>query len=197
MKSYSMMAAALLAATSAFAAEPSKTVGVQAPSSKPVLGLPVVQGCFKSKGRLKFDSNPQWNSLSGCATDICAAKGKAVAGTMGGNQCFCGDEYPPEAARVDDSNCNQECNGFPAEACQSPRYDSSLLTRQRANFSFPGGGAFFWTIYNTGLTIAVKTSPDSILESSSSSSSTSSTPTKTGMAALASDQSNFNPPLTT
>lgn len=51
----------------------------------------------------------------------------------------------------------------------------------------PGGGSFFWTIYNTGLTLAVKVSSDDVLESASPSSNpskTGSVVTKSGMAVL-------------
>ncbi|KAL1847271.1 hypothetical protein VTK73DRAFT_10381 [Phialemonium thermophilum] len=151
---------ALLAASSALAASAATSTfktGVEEPSAPPMLGTPVVQGCFSSQGELKFDSIQTFNSKSKCAIDICLAKGKPVAGTMGANQCFCGDKYPPKAALVNDSNCNAGCSGFDKEAC---------------------GGSFFWTIYNTGLTLAVKYSDNNAL-SSSVSSSTTSTPTST------------------
>lgn len=115
-----MLAAAMLAATSALAATPTESMGVEEPSSKPMLGLPVVQGCFSDSGDLKFDSTPEFNSKSKCGTDICKKKGKAVAATMGGNQCFCGDKYPPKAALANDTDCNIGCSGFGEQACQSP-----------------------------------------------------------------------------
>ena len=117
MMSRSVVMAALLAATSVLAQ--SHTTGVEEPSAVPKLGAPVVQGCYSSAGKLKLDSTPDFNSKSKCALEICKAKGKSVAGTMGGDQCFCGDEYPPKAALAKDSDCNVGCSGFDQQACES------------------------------------------------------------------------------
>lgn len=115
MRSYSIAIAALLAATSAMAATPTK--GVEEPSSPAMLNVPVVQGCYSSAGELKYQSTELYNSKSKCASDICFKKGKAVAGTMGGNQCFCGDKYPPKLALANDTDCNLGCSGFDQQAC--------------------------------------------------------------------------------
>lgn len=51
--------------------------------------------------------------------DICnKILGKAVGATSGGNQCFCGDTYPPENTRVEDEKCNVGCTGYDLEACK-------------------------------------------------------------------------------
>lgn len=148
MKSYSIMAAALFAATTALGTATVTSKGVEEPSSAPMLGAPVVQGCFSDPGELKFLSTETFNSKDRCGSVLCKARGKAVAGTMGGNQCFCGDKYPPKAALANDTDCNIGCSGFDQQAC---------------------GGSFFWTIYNTGLTLAVRYSSDDILSSTSTS----------------------------
>lgn len=93
------------------------------------------QGCFKSSGDLKFNSTPQYNSLGGCAEKVCLLGGYAVAGTTGGNQCWCGNSYPRKSDLVDDSECNVDCIGYPVESC---------------------GGVDIWSIYNTGITLSVK-----------------------------------------
>lgn len=91
--------------------------GVEEPSSTPILNAQIVQGCFKSQGELKFNSTPAWNSKSSCAFEICFASGKKVAGTSGGNECYCGDKYPPESTLVDDDKCNTPCAGYGQQAC--------------------------------------------------------------------------------
>lgn len=166
MRSYSIVAAALLAAKSAMAATATTATGVEEPSAVPTLGAAAVQGCFSSKGDLVFNSTQLYNSKSKCALDICAAMGKPVAGTMGGDECYCGDEYPPKSTLANDTDCNIGCSGYDLQAC---------------------GGDFYWTIYNTGLTLVVEYESDSALSSSASSvaSSTSTSSSSTGTATSA------------
>lgn len=146
MKSVTIAVAALLTATPALTA----TKGVEEPSAAPTLNVIVVQGCFSSGGELVYQSTELFNSKSKCGNDICLALGKPVAGTMGGNQCFCGDKYPPKSALVDDSECNVGCTGYDQQAC---------------------GGVNYWTIYNTGKSLAVPYSGDEAQSGSSASTS--------------------------
>ena len=95
------------------------TKGTQLPITPATLKSQTSQGCFNSSGSLVFDSTPDWNSIGGCAKDICSVKGYAVGATTGGNQCWCGNEYPPKADLVDDKNCDVGCTGYPQEACES------------------------------------------------------------------------------
>ncbi|KAK4099167.1 hypothetical protein N658DRAFT_517589 [Parathielavia hyrcaniae] len=134
---------------------------VQPPIEDPRLNARTVQGCFKSSGDLKLiNSTVIFNSISGCGELICYKQKYAVGGTMGGSQCFCGNEYPPKEDQVDNSNCDYPCTGYPEEeTC---------------------GGTNFWTIYNTGVQLVV---PYSEPSSSSSSSATTSSPTSTRTAA--------------
>ena len=101
------------------AAAATTSKGVEEPSSTPILGAQIVQGCFSSQGELKFNSTPAFNSKSSCAFEICYASGKKVAGTSGGNECYCGDKYPPESTLVDDKKCNSPCAGYDQQACMS------------------------------------------------------------------------------
>ena len=119
MKSMSIAAAAAIAATTVFAQSP--TTGVEQPTQVPQLNVPTVQGCFSSSGTLVFNSTPQYNTIGACAQTICQAMGKAVGATTGGNQCWCGDEYPPMGSLADDSKCNVGCAGFNPQACMSLR----------------------------------------------------------------------------
>lgn len=121
MRSSSIAIAALLSAMSAMAATSTQSKGIEEPSSPPMLNTAVVQGCYSSAGELKYHSSEMFNSKSKCATDICFKLGKAVAGTMGGNQCFCGDKYPPKKALANDTDCNIGCTGFDIQACEYQR----------------------------------------------------------------------------
>ena len=93
--------------------------GTQLPVAPVTLGSVTSQGCFKSSGSLVYDSVQDYNSIGKCGGKICPAKGYAVGASTGGNQCWCGDEYPPKADKVDDKNCDVGCTGYGQEACES------------------------------------------------------------------------------
>ncbi|GAB1317853.1 Cell wall integrity and stress response component 1 [Madurella fahalii] len=145
MKSMSLLAAALLAAADALPEriweasllerQDPAVIPVQQPKTPPTLSGSTVQGCFKSSGDLKFQTVIQWNSIGSCGNDICRAQGFPVGGTTSGNQCWCGQTYPPKRDEVDPDECNVGCTGFGEHAC---------------------GGIDFWTIYNTGLALKVE-----------------------------------------
>ncbi|KAK0648619.1 hypothetical protein B0T16DRAFT_388812 [Cercophora newfieldiana] len=141
MKSIQLLLAAVFAATTVMAQTPTKpsqtSKGVQKPSAAPTLNVITVQGCFSDPGELKFNSTPQFNDEGSCVKTICFQNGFEVAGTTGGNQCFCGHKYPPKKLVVDDKKCNIGCAGYDLNAC---------------------GGVGTWTIYNTGLSVVVDTS---------------------------------------
>ncbi|KAI6363655.1 hypothetical protein MCOR25_005833 [Pyricularia grisea] len=103
---------------------------VERPSERPVANDPRVQGCFSSAGDLTFIQTVEFNSRDSCPKAICMNKlGKNVGGTIRGNECWCGDKYPPKSSLVDDKECDAACTGYGQEAC---------------------GGDKVWTIYNTG-----------------------------------------------
>ncbi|KAK3306044.1 uncharacterized protein B0T15DRAFT_216984 [Chaetomium strumarium] len=132
--------------------------GEQQPITPPVLDSPTVQGCFKSSGDLVFNTTIKYNTIGICATDTCYHGGFAVGGSTGGNQCWCGNSYPPKDDLVEDSKCNVPCPGFGDHAC---------------------GGIDTWTIYNTGVTLAVKYKDDPSTTKSSTSSTSSPTQSAT------------------
>lgn len=138
MKTTTLLAAAIATALPAYAAT-TTAANIEEPSAAPTLGAQVVQGCFSSWGNLIFNSTPSFNSKSACAVDICYAGGFKVAATTGGNQCYCGDEYPPKDSIVDDSKCDVPCPGYGVQAC---------------------GGIDFYTVYNTGIMLSVSYSPE-------------------------------------
>ncbi|KAK5661572.1 hypothetical protein OQA88_9667 [Cercophora sp. LCS_1] len=135
MKSISLIAGVLLAATTAVAqtGTPTTAKGVQEPSTAPMLNVLTPQGCYSDSGTMNHTSTPQFNT-KGLCSDTCLPLGFKVSATSGGNQCWCGNEYPIEDSLVDDKKCNVPCPGFDKQAC---------------------GGVFFWSVYNTGLDVAV------------------------------------------
>ncbi|EFX03356.1 wsc domain protein [Grosmannia clavigera kw1407] len=150
------LAGAAAAASSAAAA--TTKMGVEQPSSAPIIDQPVVQGCFSSAGSLNKTSKEQYNSRGQCGQTVCQAQGKWVAATTEGTWCYCGDSYPPNSTLVDDSKCNTPCTGYGVDAC---------------------GGVGYWTVYNTGIELYEVTYDESSSSSSSSSSSATSTSSAT------------------
>lgn len=132
MRSILVFATALVAAVNAapegmgrWAEPPTKIVAaradkaVQQPTAAPTIGTPTIQGCFKSPGDLKLNTTHKFNSIGKCADETCAAAGYAVGGSMGGNQCWCGETYPPKSDLVDPKFCDTPCPGFGEHACES------------------------------------------------------------------------------
>lgn len=148
MKTTTLLAAAIATALPAFAATATSS-NIEEPSAAPTLGAQVVQGCFNSWGNLIFNSTPDFNTKSACAVELCYAGGFKVAATSGGNQCYCGNEYPPKNSIVDDSKCDVPCPGYGLQAC---------------------GGIDFYTVYNTGIMLSVSYSTENDTSSASGSS---------------------------
>lgn len=115
-----LMAAALLSAVPTLAQQSSTStkMGVEQPSAVAVPNELTVQGCFSSPGELKSMGVLSYNSESKCAQDTCLAQGFAVAATTAGSECYCGNEYPPQAAVANDTHCNTPCTGYGQNACQ-------------------------------------------------------------------------------
>lgn len=110
--------------------------GVQKPKELPKLNAQTNQGCYKSSGDMKLiNGTVEYNSIGGCAKDICKPLGYAVAGSSMGAQCWCGNKYPAKTDLVDDKKCNVYCTGYDFDAC---------------------GGEDTWSIYNTGKTLSVQ-----------------------------------------
>jgi len=128
--------------------------GVQLPKEQARLNAQTSQGCFKSSGDLKLvNGTVEWNSIGGCAKEICLPAGYAVGATTMREQCWCGNKYPPKSDLVDDKKCNADCTGYPFEAC---------------------GGEDTFSVYNTGKTLVVKFAGDPEKTNKDGASSTSS-----------------------
>ncbi|KAH6648958.1 hypothetical protein BKA67DRAFT_661894 [Truncatella angustata] len=112
----------------------------------PVIGTDTVHGCYSSVGELKLNKTNEFNARGLCAS-LCRDADANVAATQG-SKCYCGQKYPAASTLVDDSQCDEPCPGYSAEAC---------------------GGTKFFTIINTGLSLAVDNSTDDSSSSKSSS----------------------------
>ncbi|KAI0475580.1 hypothetical protein GGR56DRAFT_520277 [Xylariaceae sp. FL0804] len=125
--------------------------GLEQPSTAPTLGTDTVHGCYSDVTGLTNEGALNFNSQGKCA-QLCRDKNMAVGATFAKN-CYCGDSYPNSKYLVDDSKCNEPCPGYDTQAC---------------------GGLNTWTVYNTGVQVAVG---EMAIVSSSSSSSSSTTTT--------------------
>lgn len=92
--------------------------GTQQPVEPAQEGVATVQGCYKSAGSLELKGTFEWNSVQKCSDQTCTPAGSAVAGTSRGNQCFCGDKYPPKEDLVDPKFCDTGCTGYGDHACE-------------------------------------------------------------------------------
>lgn len=137
-----ILAAVIAAASTTYAATTtdsdstatSTATAVQSPSAAPTLGSPISQGCFSSWGDMILNSTVKFNSMGGCITALCTPAGYTVGAMTGGNECYCGTEYPPKDTLVEDSKCNVGCPGYGVEAC---------------------GGIGFYSVFNTGIMLEV------------------------------------------
>ncbi|RDW84909.1 hypothetical protein BP6252_02499 [Coleophoma cylindrospora] len=137
----SFAAATVLLAAQLVSADP---VAIPAPSTTVQLKSMTSKGCFSSSTGLTF--NDTWTyQTSGYCQPLCVEMNKAVLATTGGSDCWCGDLLPPAASLVDDSFCNDPCDGYDTEMC---------------------GGDGYWTVYLSG----TKTNVANAVASSSSSS---------------------------
>lgn len=104
------------------------------PSTLPILGQLTSHGCYSSGGNLTLQSDVQHVSSGKCG-GVCTKLKYDVMGLHAG-QCYCGYVYPPKADGTDDSECNYPCPGYGSEPCGGLDTDA-------------------YSIFNTGLEIAV------------------------------------------
>lgn len=74
-------------------------------------------GCYSSNAGLSDQGTWMYQSVGYCKP-ICSGKNDAVFAMTGGNDCLCGNTLPPASSKVDDSQCNTNCNGFPSDLCE-------------------------------------------------------------------------------
>ncbi|KAI5956891.1 WSC2 [Candida jiufengensis] len=111
-------------------------------------------GCFKSSSLSNTQSQGTYTfQSSGWCQSQCS--GKRIIGLTNGNQCYCGSTDPSN--KVDDSNCNIDCQGYDKENC--------------------GGNGYFTVFVNSDASNEENNNDSSSSSSSSSSSTESSSPT--------------------
>ncbi|KAI9879228.1 MAG: hypothetical protein M1830_009159 [Pleopsidium flavum] len=122
----------------------------QAPTPSLVLNAMTSEGCFSSSGSMQDQGQYMYQS-SGYCQQMCVGLGKAVMGTAGGSNCWCGDALPATISKVSDDKCDTPCNGYNKQNC---------------------GGANTWSVALTGIKNNVPN-----VDGSSSSTSPSTSPT--------------------
>lgn len=153
------LAAAGMVTAAANSECPGGKEGVPIPSALPNPGTFTSHGCYSSGGNLTKVKITE-NLSSGACLDACGAKKYYVMG-LHGNDCLCGNAYPPSDDAASDSKCNYPCPSYPCEACGGL------------------GGDTYYSIFNTGVNIVV---PDYEPEDDASSSSSSSAAASTAVA---------------
>lgn len=108
--------------------------------------------CYSSAGSLQSLGEYTFQASGYCQTQ-CVGQNQFVMATTDGSTCLCGNELPPDSAKVDESKCSTPCNGYDIENC---------------------GGKGYYQIYLTGLG-----TPGTSEDDSSSASPTSSNPQTT------------------
>ncbi|KAF0315916.1 transmembrane alpha-helix domain-containing protein [Colletotrichum asianum] len=132
---------AFLAAVSvgvATAQSSTASAAYQRPSENPTVNAITSHGCYNANGTSWKIYPVDVTKLSvGKCTDECKTNQKKNVAALNGEDCYCGDDYPPKINVVDDKKCNFGCPAYPLEAC--------------------GGveDGLFYSVYNTGIKIVV------------------------------------------
>ncbi|RKF74746.1 putative wsc domain containing protein [Golovinomyces cichoracearum] len=111
-----------------------------------------LKGCFSSTSSLNLAGSQTFNSMGSCSS-LCLSK-KAGAMAMQDSECYCGSTLPPADTLIDDSKCSIPCPGYPSDQC---------------------GGVGAYSVYLTGLSLAVPNADSSSSPSLSSTPKSSST----------------------
>jgi len=110
--------------------------------------------CYSSSGNLHHNGTDTYQSQGAC--EGVAGSNNVVIALTNGNDCYYGNELPPESDKVDSSKCSVACVGYPGDNC---------------------GAEGFFRIYTNGVVTA--TSGDDDSGSGSSNAADSSTPATT------------------
>ncbi|KAL6408315.1 hypothetical protein AUP68_08171 [Ilyonectria robusta] len=127
---------------------------LQRPAVHPVPGRATSQGCFGSLSASASGERMKYPA-SGVCWQRCRQEGKAVM-LLHMVNCYCADTYPPRLSILEDEKCDYECFGYGFEAC---------------------GSAQAYSVFNTGLRMAVESDPDAVDEPEPASSSASASTT--------------------
>jgi cell wall integrity and stress response component len=117
MKTPSLIAGALVAASQFTGALGQNIRGEQKEIQVPVPGSLTVQGCWSSKGNMT-DSEVEPAAVSSGSCNKWCLKEKFTVFALSGQMCYCGMVMPPADTLVkDNKKCKYECPGWPFEAC--------------------------------------------------------------------------------
>lgn len=117
MKTPSLIAGALVAASQFTGALGQNIRGEQKAIQVPVPGSLTVQGCWSSKGNMT-ESEVEPAAVSSGSCNRWCIKEKYTVFALSGQICYCGMVMPPEDTLVKDlKKCKYECPGWPFEAC--------------------------------------------------------------------------------
>ena len=102
------------------------------PTSDTGVGLtlrtPKYQGCFSDPGDM-IDMGPYTFQAMGWCQPLCVRLAKPYLAFVNGTNCFCGDNAPSDN-KVEDSNCQVNCIGFPDQKC---KYIQSVIGQNNAD----------------------------------------------------------------
>ncbi|GKT43435.1 cell wall integrity and stress response component 1 [Colletotrichum spaethianum] len=137
----------------------STALGVQEPSTAPAPSALTAHGCYNQNATTWEKYIPSQGISSGSCNDECKTVQKKNVMALNGEDCYCGDSYPPASAVVDDAKCNFPCPYYPQEAC--------------------GGveGGMYFSVFNTGLKLVV---PDDKVATTTTSAASKATTTSSG-----------------
>lgn len=91
---------------------------LQRPSENPTVNAVTSHGCYNANGTSWKIYPVDVTKLSvGSCTDECKTNQKKNVAALNGEDCYCGDDYPPKINVVKDDKCNFGCPAYPLEAC--------------------------------------------------------------------------------
>ncbi|EFQ27473.1 transmembrane alpha-helix domain-containing protein [Colletotrichum graminicola] len=132
--------------------------GVQKPSTLPLPSALTSHGCYNMNATTWQKYPTKQGISSGSCNVECTDVLKKNVMALNGEDCYCGDSYPPTEAVVDDSKCNFPCPFYPAEACGG----------------VGDNGALYFSVFNTGIKLVVSADQPAPTTSSAASKPTSS-----------------------
>lgn len=116
----------------------------QIPAETPNIGENTSQGCFSAKSGDMTELKMSRLSTGFCFQECRKADEDYTVAVLGTSNCFCGLEYPPEDALVDDESCSFPCAAYPLEVC------GGLSTKEKDRKE-----TSYFSVWNLGVKVAV------------------------------------------
>ncbi|PYH94090.1 hypothetical protein BO71DRAFT_240122 [Aspergillus ellipticus CBS 707.79] len=85
-------------------------------SFSPAASASISTGCYTTPGQLVSQGAYQFQS-NGYCQQICSKQNHTVYALHNGNECACGSQLPPSSDKVETTQCQTPCSGFPSETC--------------------------------------------------------------------------------